>query len=245
MREPDQDHQNIDGRLVLARCGFGQGRSRLFLRRGFGLALPVLARSAPMMAPDFLPLPVLLGAAQHGQERQSPDAAGPRQAHQNHHREPFQAVAFNNQLVARSDWVAITTYAFDLPTAPALDRVISANDDGARRERDDQAEQNLGGEQGIPLSAIEDPMVVLKMLLITQADYAQTGRDRAFASLKQSPKQERFSVFPSRLGKLRLENYNQIQQLGRQCRHTEDLSWRRFLPQLTRPALIFSKSKNG
>src|SRR5262249_52298661 len=214
-------------------------------RHSFGLALPVLARSTPMMAPDFLPLPVLLGAAQHGQERQSPDAAGPRQANQNHHREPFQTVAFNDQPVARSDRIAITTYTFDLPAAPALDRVISANDDGARPERDDQAEQNFGRGQGIPPSAIEDPMVVLKMLLIAQADHAQTGRDRAVASLKQSPKQERFSMFPSRLGKKRLENYNQIQQLGRQCWHMEDLSWRRFLPQLTRPALIFSKSKNG
>ncbi|MGH9766028.1 MAG: hypothetical protein ACREAB_01235, partial [Blastocatellia bacterium] len=38
---------------------------------------------------------------------------------------------------------------------------------------------------------------------------------------------------------------NQVQQLGRQCLHTDDSSWWSFLPKLTRPAITFSKIKIG
>jgi hypothetical protein len=55
------------------------------------------------------------------------------------------------------------------------------------------------------------------------ANNAQASRDRAFASGKKSPDQQRFGVFPNGLGEQRREFYNQRQQLGRQYWHMEDL----------------------
>jgi hypothetical protein len=52
-------------------------------------------------------------------------------------------------------------------------------------------------------------------------------------------------VLEDGFGKQRREDYNQRQQFGRWCQHREDLSWSRFLPQLTPSALTFSKTKNG
>src|SRR5215813_11544472 len=247
MDEPDQGHQNIDGRLVLTRGGFGQGRSRLFLRPIPGFALLLLARFASVMAPDFRPLSVLLGATQHSQKRQGPDSLRPRQARQNHQREPLQAETFDDVLATGSDRVAVTPPTLDLPGAPPLKRIVAADDDRALsgQRQDNQSEENLAGLQRVPFGAIEHPMVVLKMPLIAQADHTQTCGDRAFATSQQRPKQQHLGVFPSGFGKQWLKDYNQAQQFGRQCSHPEDLSWRKFLPKFTLPAVTFSKSKNG
>jgi hypothetical protein len=88
-------------------------------------------------------------------------------------------------------------------------------------------------------------MIVLKMTLLALAHDAQASCDRAFASGKQSPDQQRFGVFPNGLGEQWREFYDQWQQLGRQYGHREDLSWRKVLSKLMRPAVTFSKTKIG
>src|SRR5262245_7987767 len=115
-----------------------------------------------------------------------------------------------------------------------------------RREcGDQQAQQDLASRQSRPSRSIQDSMIVLKMDLLALAHHAQAGCDRAFAGGKKRPDQQHFDVFPNRLGEQWREFYNQAQQLGRQYRHPEDISWRKVLPKLMRPAVTFSKIKIG
>src|SRR5262249_13914585 len=75
-----------------------------------------------------------------------------------------------------------------------------------------------------------------------QADDSQASCHSAFAASYQHTEQENFCVLPTRLGKQGLKNYNQTQQFGRQCSHTEIFSGKRVFPELTRSAVTFSKT---
>src|SRR5581483_1454691 len=114
-----------------------------------------------------------------------------------------------------------------------------------RQERQNQSEQNPTGGERAPLRPIQDAVISLEVLLSAEADHAQAGGDSPFPRRKDRPEQQDFGVRPDRFGKERREAYNQAQQFGRQCRHRKDLFWRRFLSQLTRPAVTFSKIQNG
>jgi hypothetical protein len=147
--------------------------------------------------------------------------------------------------MGRSHWVTVDPFGFDFGAAPPLDRVINPKDEFPfRRERgDQQSQQDLASRQSSPSRSIQDSMIVLKMDFLALAHHAQASCDRAFASGKKSPYQKHFDVFPNGLGEQWREFYNQWQQLGRQYRHPEDLSWRKVLPKLMRPAVTFSKIK--
>jgi hypothetical protein len=234
MHHPNEDHQPINRRFMLAR--------HLFRERSFRFRfLPAFA--PPPRMPDLRRLPFNLSATQRGQKRQGPDAAAPRQPDQQHHREPFQAETFDGVFVTGSDRVTITPQAIDLLAAPPLDRVIRANDerDFRRQQARQQAKQNPACLQSTPTRAIEHSMIILKSLLFAQANDSQTSRDRALAARQQSTQQQKFRVLPNRLGKQRLENYYQTQQFGGQRMHWEILSCRSFLPQATLPAATISK----
>ena len=138
-------------------------------------------------------------------------------------------------------------FGFDFGPAPPLDRVINPKDEFPfwRECGDQQSQQDLASCQSRPSRSIQDSMIVLKMDFLALAHHAQTSCDRAFASGKKSPYQQRFDVFPNGLGEQWREFYNQWQQLGRQYRRPEDLSWRKVLPKLMRPAVTFSKIKIG
>jgi hypothetical protein len=83
------------------------------------------------------------------------------------------------------------------------------------------------------------------MDLLILAHDAQASRDRAFTGRQDRSSQQDFSALPNGLGEQGREFYNQGQQLGRQCEHMEDLSWRKVLLKLMRPAVTFSKIKIG
>src|SRR5215510_762199 len=184
---------------------------------------------------------------QNRQEGQSPDRFGPRDFDQQHTAEPAQATGFNKMRMGRSHRVTVDPFGFDFGATPPLDRVVNPKDEFPfRRERgDQQAQQDLASRQSRPSRSIQDSMIALKMDLLAHAHHAQARRNRAFASGKKSPDQQHFDVFPNGLGEQRRELYNQWQQLGRQYRHPEDLSWRKVLPKLMRPAVTFSKIKIG
>src|SRR5215475_4695648 len=247
MNQSSQNHQDINHRLVLARSGLRD--NRVVSRFGLPLrpGLFAAARFASPCVPDFRLLPVLLAATDRRQKRQRPDPAAPGQAHQDRHREPLQAVAVDGSFAGRSDRIAPIADGFDLSAASAFNRIVSGDDHYAtgRQQRDDQSQQNLARPQGVPFRPIENPMIVLKMLLFDQPNRTQARSHSSFTARQQHTHQQNFGVFPNWLGKERLENYNQVQQFGRQCSHMEDLSWRKFLPKLTLPAVTFSKNKYG
>ena len=247
---PYHHHQNINRRFVLTRRRTGRHLFHLRARVGFaaGLLLTQLfTLPSPFGTPDFGGLSCLSRAAQDGQKRQRPHAPAPRQLNQQHQTEPFQAETFHDVFLARTHRIAITTDALDAPAAPSFNGIVRADDDGAGcgYEPPQQTEQNPTGLPGAPPRAVEDAMVVLKMFLFAQTDRAQTGRDRTRPACQQCAQPQNFRVFPDRLGKERVENYHQTQQLGRQCVPRADSSWWSFLTECTPPALIISKTKNG
>jgi hypothetical protein len=109
-------------------------------------------------------------------------------------------------------------------------------------EYQQEAEQNATGLPGAPTCAIEDAMVVLKMRLFAQPDRAQTGRDSTLAPRQQRAAQQNLGVFPHGLGKERLENYNQVQQFGRQCVHRKSSFGEEISACLCSLPLFFSKN---
>jgi hypothetical protein len=174
-------------------------------------------------------------------------AFGPRQFDHHRQRNPLQSEAFDGVFFTRVDWVSVAASLFDLSSAPAFNRVIAGKDKnvlrGNDKDQNDQSEQDPCSVNRVPFRSIEHPMVVLKVLIVAQTDDSQAGCDSALAALKQHAEQQHFCVFPSRLGKQGLKNYNQTQQIGRQCLHMEDSFGKRFLPERTRSADIFSKTK--
>jgi hypothetical protein len=148
-------------------------------------------------------------------------------------------------ILARSDWVPVTSQLLDLLATPALDRVVRRQHDLARRrhQNQEQTKQNFHGQQRVPFRPIENPVVVLKVFFLAQPDDPQAGRDCSFPASQQGSQQKDLRALPRRVGKGGRKNYNQFQQVGRQCLHMEESSWWSFLPEFTRPAVAFSKIK--
>ena len=142
--------------------------------------------------------------------------------------------------MTRPDRIAITTHAVDLLTAPPLNRIVRADhDDASGRQQDQQqAEQNPARLPSAPTRPMEHPMVILKRFLFAQANDAQTGCDGALATRQQSAQQQDLGVLPNGLGKERLKRYDVRQVVWAAS------SWSSLLPELTRPAVTFSKSKD-
>src|SRR5215475_5557391 len=145
---------------------------------------------------------VALRWTQNRQEGQSPYRFGPRDFDQQHTAEPTQATGFNEMRMGRSHRVTVDAFGFDFGAAPPLNRVVNSKDEFPfRRERgDQQSQQDLTSRQSRPSRSVQDSMIVLKMDLLALAHYAQASCDRAFASGKKSPDQQRFDVFPNGLG---------------------------------------------
>src|SRR5262245_30956881 len=248
MRQSNHGHQYTDGCLVpprrLALC------DKLRFDDCLGARFPHLAlagATANAITRDLRRLTFELGRTQDSKKWQCPRPGGPRQFDHHRQRNPLQAKAFDDVVCTRSDRVSVAAQLFDLLPAPAFDRVVAGKDDGilqhGGKDQNDQSEQDSRAIQRAPLRPIEHPMVVLKVSLMRETDDSQASCHSAFATSQQHAKQQRFCVLPSRLGKQRLKNYNQAQQFGRQCSHKEDFSWKRFLPELTRSAVTFSKSR--
>src|SRR5262249_10351199 len=129
--------------------------------------------------------------------------------------------------------------------APALNRVIPAKDDRAFhwQQGQKQTKQNLHCLKRIPPGPIENPMVVLEVSLIAETHHSQTTRYGTFSARQQGSKQEHFCVLPSRVGERRLETYNQVQQIGRECLHTEDSLCLVFFRSLRGLPYLFQRSK--
>jgi hypothetical protein len=131
--------------------------------------------------------------------------------------------------MGRSHWVTVDPFGFNFGAAPPLNRVINSKDEFplGRKCGHQQAQQDLASRQSRPSRSIQDTMIVLKMDLLALAHNAQTSRDRAFTGGEKSPDQQHFDVFPNWFGEKRRELYNQVQQFGRQCKHSKDSFWRR------------------
>src|SRR6266508_669908 len=248
MRQSNHGHQYIDGCLVLPRRL--APRYKLLFDDCLGARFPHLAlagATANAITRDLRRLPFDPDRTQGGKKWQCPRPGGPRQFDYHRQRNPLQAEAFDGVFFTRSDRVSVAAQLSDLFSAPAFDRVVAGKDDGLLQhggeDQNDQSEQDSGGVHCAPLRPIEHSMVVLKAPLMRETDDSQASCHGAFATSQQHAEQQRFCVLPSRLGKQGPKNYNQAQQIGRQCSHKEDFSWKRFLPELTRSAVTFSKSR--
>src|SRR5262249_23216375 len=98
--------------------------------------------------------------------------------------------------------------------------------------------------QGRPSRPIQDSMVTLETLLLAQSHHTQGGGHGAFAGRQNRSDHQDFGVLPNGLGEQGRKLYNQRQQLGRQCQQLKT-SRRKSGFQVMRPAVIFSKIKNG
>src|SRR3954464_8479073 len=86
---------------------------------------------------------VALGGREHGQEGQSPNAAGPGYGSEQHYAQPAQAAGFDEVAVAGANRVAVDPARLDLGAPTPLDRIVKANHNRPRRGQhgDEQQQQ--------------------------------------------------------------------------------------------------------
>src|SRR5262245_35864010 len=142
--------------------------------------------------------------------------------------------------------IAVDPFGFDLFPAPSFDGVVDPHHqlDGRGKSSDQQAQHEAARRQGRPSRPIQDSMVTLETLLLAQSHHTQGGGHGAFAGRQNRSDHQDFGVLPNGLGEQGRKLYNQRQQLGRQCQQLKT-SRRKSGLQLMRPAVIFSKIKNG
>ncbi len=191
------------------------------------------------------PLVIAFRRAKHRQKRQGPNRRCPGNLDQQHTRQPAQSAGFDKVRFRGAHRIVINAFGADLVSAPPLQRVIEAKQQGAPRSKgpDQQPQQNTTESQRRPLRAIEHAMVILKMRIITLAHDTQAGGHGAFAESQNRADQQDLRMFPNRLGKIRLKLYYKWQQLDRQCLHIEDTFLRKICLQLTPPVVSFSMIK--
>src|SRR5262245_38122280 len=189
---------------------------------------------------------VPLRGAKHSQEWQPPDATGPRDRDQQHAAQPSQATCLDEVRMRGTNRIAVDPFGFDLFPAPSFDGVVDPNHQlaGRGKSSDQQAQQDAARRQGRPSRPIQDSMVTLETLLLAQSHHTQGGGHGAFAGRQNRSDHQDFGVLPNGLGEQGRKLYNQRQQLGRQCQQLKT-SRRKSGLQLMRPAVIFSKIKNG
>jgi hypothetical protein len=93
------------------------------------------------------------------------------------------------------------------------------------------------------MRTIQDPMIILEMLIVAQAHHVQAGRDGSFAYRQDGTDQQRLCVFPNRLGKQGLKLYDKRQQFGRQCGPQEDFRGKEIFRSIRGLPFLFQRSK--
>ena len=134
--------------------------------------------------------------------------------------------------MTRPDGVSINHFGRDLFTGAPFDRVVKSQNQlsGWNERRNQQVQQDAGRPQRRPMSAIQHSMLVLKMRIVAFTDHSKASRNGPFSWRENGSNEQILRIFPNRLGKHGLKRYDKTRQFGRQCEHTEDLSWRKFLP---------------
>src|SRR5215510_3115826 len=102
----------------------------------------------PLM-PALLPSVIALGWAQNRQERQSPDAARPRDLDQEHRTQPAEPARLDEMRLRRANRIAIDPFGLDLCPAPAFDGVIDPDDQFATRSESLARHAQAGGDGSI------------------------------------------------------------------------------------------------
>jgi len=95
----------------------------------------------------------------------------------------------------------------------------------ARLAQGNQPALPIGQRASVVNATAENVFSLLKRTTRKQAVTVRLPRG------EQRAGQQDFGIPLKRLGKQRLENYNRIQQFGRQCLHRKHLFWRRSFPE--------------
>ncbi len=188
---------------------------------------------------------ISLRRTQASQKGQRPDMSCPSDLTEQHQGQPAQATGFDKMCLRRAHRVTIDPFSLDLLPASSLNRIVETHDQDAlwRKGVNQQGEQNPARGKTRPHGTVQDAMIVLEVLLVTQPHDAQGGSDSAFSWREQRALDEHLGMRPNRLGKEWSESYNQACQFGRHGQHQRPLlaEW----SQAYRPSVLFSKIRNG
>src|SRR5215213_5886509 len=159
---------------------------------------------------------VPLGGRQGGQEGQRPDPPGPGDRDQQHQAEPAQAARLDEVAVAGADRVAVDpfgTYAF---AAPALDRVVDAEDHWPLRYEgvQQQPEQHTRCGTPAPGGTVEDAMKVHEPPLLAEPGDPENAGHRAPARRQDGSDQKHLGMPPTPLEEERRKAENDRGEAG-------------------------------
>ena len=144
---------------------------------------------------------VSLGRCQHSEKGQSPRPSSPWNGGQQHQAQPTQSTGLHKMTMARADWIPIDTLRFYLGSPTPFDGVIQSHDDWPPpgKGADQEPQQKTTRFQTRPSCTIQNPMVILKMLLHTQPHHAQRRGHGSFGGRQDRTRQQNLRMFPNSL----------------------------------------------
>ncbi len=142
---------------------------------------------------------VAFRGSQHGQKRQGPDTASPRDRSQQQQRNPAQPSGFHKKLLARPHRITIDASGGNLSASSTLYRFINAQNHWLvswNKQAHQQHQQQATEFSTRPFGTIEHAMIVLKLLLVGASHHAQDGSNRSLSRSQDRSYQEHFGPFP-------------------------------------------------
>ena len=164
---------------------------------------PLTSPFRKLFMPANFALIIPLRRRQDRQERQGPGASSPRDRRQQHQAEPAQTTGFDKMSMRRSNWIAIDSFGFDLRSSSPFDRIVQAHNHWTPPSKriDQKSQQYPTGFYARPLCPIEHTMIILKMLLHTQAHHAQSCGNSSFGGRKDRTHHQELCMFPNPIRK--------------------------------------------
>src|SRR6266699_1430601 len=153
-------------------------------------------------------LMVAFRGSQHGQKRQGPDTASPRDRSQEHQRNPAQPIGFHKKLLAGTNGITITPSGGNLSAASTLYRFINAQNHwlGSWNKQAHQQPQQQASEFSTrPFGTIEHAMIVLELLVVRASHHSQDGSHGSLSRSQDRSDQQDFGPFPHAFTKDRLK----------------------------------------
>ena len=110
-------------------------------------------------------------------------------------------------------------------SSTSFDRIVQAQHHRPTYGKclDEQTQQDMTGFQARPNGTIENPMIILKMLLATQSHHSQNSGNRSLCRTQDRSNEQNLCMFPDLLGEQPRKGFHPRDIFGLQGRHEQPL----------------------